>query len=154
MKITRLGIVTVLAASMFIMPACKKKSEDPEPEEEVPVTPVVTYGSFSAKIDGSSKSYPINNYIVNGGTAISATETGGTSIGLVFLGTSTGTYEYDPTFPTTIMTYSSGSSSSQATSGKIVITKYADKKISGTFEFSVKGGVTVTEGSFTDVPLK
>jgi len=129
MKIARLGMVLLLAASTLVMPACKKKSEDPQPEEETPVTPVVTYGSFSAKVDGTSKSYPVNYYITNSGmSVISGTETGGTSISLSLFSTAVGSQDIDGIF--TSASYIVGTTSKSAASGKIAITKIGNNKIS------------------------
>lgn len=114
---------------------------------------MVTYGSFSAKVDGTSKSYPVNYYITNSGmSVISGTETGGTSISLSLFSTAVGSQDIDGIF--TSASYIVGTTSKSAASGKIAITKIGNNKISGTFEFVVTGGVTVTAGTFTDVPLK
>jgi hypothetical protein len=155
MKTKRSGIILLVVVSTLLIPSCKKKSEDPQPEEttETPVTPV-TSGTFTAKINGSAKTFGTNFYAVSGGvgTVITGTETGGTSITLGFFSTTTGTYDVDGTL--TQAYYYVGSTQHTATSGKIIITKVDNNTISGTFYFEEAGGVKLAEGVFTDVPKK
>ncbi len=152
----RLGIILVVAASTLLMPSCKKKSDDPQPEEstETPVTPPATIGTFTAKVNGTAKTFGLNFYITNSGiTGISASDAAsGTGISLGLFGSTVGSYDIDGTL--TQATYVVGSTQSSATSGKITITKVENNKMSGTFNFEVAGGVKVTEGVFTDVPKK
>jgi hypothetical protein len=154
MKTKRLGIILLVSVvSTLLMPSCKKKSEDPQPDETTE-TPVIATGSFTAKINGTAKAFGTNFYAVSGGvgTAITGTETGGTGITLAFFATTTGTYDVDGTL--TQAYYNVGSTQHTASSGKIIITKVDNNKISGTFYFDETGGVKVTEGVFTDVPKK
>jgi hypothetical protein len=151
MKITRVGIVLVLAASMFIMPACKKKSEDPQPEEEI-VTPVTT-PSFTAKVDGTAVTYPVNAYTQNGGhTIIIGTSPVGTSITLNANAIVAGTYTINST--TISASYYNTSKTTYAVSGQIVISKIENSKISGTFNFVTDAGAKITEGVFANVALQ
>lgn len=154
MKAKRLGMVLLLAASVVFAPSCKKKSEDPQPEEETPVTPVVTSGTFTAKVDGVAKSYAVNYYLENSGmVAISGMDaTGSTGISLSLFTSKVGSYDVDGML--TQANYLVGGTAHSGTSGKIVITNYENNKISGTFSFVKTGGVSVTEGVFKDVPKK
>jgi hypothetical protein len=152
METKRLGVILLIALSTSFMHSCKKKHEDPQPEETtIPVDPAKS-GILTAKINGTTKSFGTNFYMVSGGvgTVITGSGKGGTSITLGFFSTTTGTYEVDGTM--TQAYYYVGSTQHTAVSGEIIITKVENDKMSGTFYFKEPGGVEVTEGTFTDVP--
>jgi hypothetical protein len=155
MKMIRRGIILLITVSTLLIPSCKKKNENPHPEEtsEAPVKPVSS-GTFLAKINGAPKKFGANYYMVSDGvgTTITVSETGGTGITLAFFSTTTGTYDVDGIL--TQAYYYVGSTQHTAVSGKIIITKAEDNKLSGRFYFAETGGVRVTEGIFTDVPQK
>lgn len=143
----RLGIILLVTMSTSLISSCKKKSEDPQPEG-------TTSGKFTANINGTAKTFGTNFYIISGGvgTTITVSEKDGTSITLAFFSTTAGTYDVDGTM--TQAYYYVGSTQHTATTGKIIITKVDNDKISGTFYFEEAKGVVVTEGTFTDVPKK
>jgi hypothetical protein len=156
MKAERLGVILLIATvvSTLLIPSCKKKSEDPQPEEtETSATPLAN-GMFTAKINGVVKTFGINSYMISGGVGIviSGLETGGTGITLGFFSTTPGTYDVDGTMAQA--DFYAGSTQHTATNGKIIITKVDNNKMSGTFCFEETGGVKVTDGVFTDVPKK
>lgn len=151
MKMKRLGIMLLLAVAVCMTPACKKKSEDPQPEEETPIT---TPGSFTAKVDGVAKSYPVNYYYMTSGIlVINSAETTGASAGIalmIFSG-KVGTFTMNGS---TITAYYTNGAKDDAQSGQIVISKLENNKVSGTFNFVTKAGVKVTEGVFTDIAIQ
>lgn len=153
MKRNQLGTILLVAIGTLLTTSCKKKNEELHPEEvaEIP-TKSTTSGMFTAKINGSLKTFGTNFYMVSGGvgTVITGSGRGGTSITLGFFSTTTGTYDVDGTL--TQAYYSVGPTQHTATSGKIIITSVENDKISGTFWFDETGGVKVAEGIFTDVP--
>jgi hypothetical protein len=152
METKRLGVILLIALGTSFMHSCKKKHEDPQPEETTtPVDPAKS-GILTAKINGTTKSFGTNFYMVSGGvgTVITGTGKGGTSITLGFFSTTTGTYEVDGTM--TQAYYYVGSTQHTAVNGEIIITKVENNKMSGTFSFKETGGVNVTEGTFTDIP--
>jgi hypothetical protein len=153
MKNQRLGTILLVTLSTLLTPSCKKKNEELHPEETagIPVKSAIS-GTFTAKINGAVKTFGANFYMVSGGvgTVITGSETGGTSITLGFFSTTAGTYDVDGTL--TQAYYYVGSTQHVATSGKIIITEVENDKISGAFYFKEMGGVSITEGIFTDVP--
>lgn len=153
METKRLGVILLIALGTSFMHSCKKKHEDPQPDEtrEIPINPAKS-GTLTAKINGITKAFRTNFYLVSGGvgTVITGSEKDGTSITLGFFSTTTGTYEVDGTM--TQAYYYVGSTQHTAVNGEIVITKVENDKMSGTFYFKETGGVSVTEGTFTDVP--
>lgn len=151
MKLKRLGIMLVLAVVVCMTPACKKKSEDPQPEEE---TTPATAGSFTAKVDGVAKSYPVNYYYLNSGIlVVNAAETTGASAGIalmIFQG-KVGTFTINGS---TIMGYYTNGAKDDSKSGQIVISKLENNKVSGTFNFVTQAGVKVTDGAFTEIAIQ
>lgn len=152
MKVRRLGMVLLLAASIALTPSCKKKSEDPQPEEETPVTPGV--GSFTAKVNGTATNFVTNFYTESSGMGgVTGTDaTGKISITLAIYNIKKGTFKIDGGFYQGL--YFQDGVQHQAASGSITISKYENNTISGTFNFEETGGVKVTEGVFTDVVKK
>jgi hypothetical protein len=146
MEAKRLGSILLMALSTLFIYSCKKKNEAPHPEGVV-----TAKGTFRAKVNGVTKSFGTNCFIVSGGvgTTITGSAAGGISITLAFFSTTLGTYDVDGTL--TQAYYYVGSTQHTASNGKIIITKVEDNKISGTFYFEEAAGVKVTEGTFTDV---
>lgn len=109
--------------------------------------------SFSAKIDGTVVNFPVTGYTQTGGrTVIYGTSSTGKSITLNLNAGTAATYTIGGA--TVYATYYNTATTAMATSGQIVISKAENNKVSGTFNFVITGGATVTEGVFTAIPLQ
>ena len=164
----------VVFAFITSVSSCKDKDDETAtPSSTSTTTTTTSTKSFNAMVDGTLFSIdatygygtnPANNYtiLIN---YFEANNSYSTSWALQFFGDTTGTYNFSTDFPVSgvaVCDYTFGEVGStvtyEATSGAIVVTKVdtTNNVISGTFSFtgtsSTNTTVTVTEGTFTDIP--
>lgn len=141
-------LLLLIAGSTLLIPSCKKSAQATPAPTPLPATTVV----FSATVDGTAKTFPSSYYqAVSGGIYVQG---GGTTAPYIQLATqlaqATGTYTIGMGVTAT---YKDASNTGHiADSGTITISSLANNKISGTFSFVENGGVTITNGVFTDIP--
>lgn len=149
MKKTSIAITLLISVSTILIPSCKK-SKAPAPAP-IPASTV----AFSATINGTAKTFSSSYYQnISGGIYVQGGGTTAPYIQLAMqLSQATGTYTIGNMGISA--TYMDASNTGHmASSGTITISSLANNKTSGTFSFVESGGVTITNGVFTDIPVK
>ena len=142
-------IVILLISGVFI--SCKKDSTTPT----TPTPNPTAAGSFTCTIDGAA--YTADSAWYNtgaGGINILALKGSGASRQLFEINL-TGSTATTYAFPANAFTYQTNINN-VATAGSLTISTYdlTNRKVSGSFTNVSAGAITVTNGSFTNLPYK
>lgn len=140
----RLICKLILAGSFFVaFSSCEKDNIRPS-------------GSISYKVDGVQKSLSTSaRYDTDNSVLVNGSGPGGEKISLyIFMHTRTGGFQFDKDIDSALAIYKPGSFVSD--SGKLTITAFDGRHISGTFGFRSNNGSlkkNITDGQFTAIVL-
>lgn len=159
---TPFSVRTAALASIVLLGACSKKSEDPTPS----TTYATTWTADGTNYTANNSTAIVNNNILSIVAQQASSSANSYSVSLM-VPAATGTYTLASTSPNSIAGYSKtvngtttsyGAGSAYGGSGTIVITTYSATEVIGTFSLnmlnattggSASNGTTITNGKFS-----